>query len=147
MNPEPKMPSSGAPPELSQRPERAPLAILTADGDPVIQRILRTVFERRGWFVCQVSDGREALDALQAERFELVVLDLTLAYLNGFELLDALGSRPAPARPRTVVLSAQTQPEPVLRAFELGADDFVAKPLVPEILVARIERLFKRPGM
>jgi len=155
MKPDSNMPSSAVAPALSsavapafpERADRAPLAILSADGDAIVQRILRAVFERRGWFVCQVSDGREALDALQAERFDLVVLDLNLAYLNGFELLDALGKRPAAARPRAVVASAQTQPEPVLRAFQLGADDFVDKPLVPEILLARIERLFKRPGM
>lgn len=139
----PQLPDRVALPHASKRAEAAPLSILTADGDAVIQRILRTAFERRGWFVCQAADGREALEFVEAEQFDLFVLDLNLAFINGFELLVALRKLPKNRRARAVVISAQTQPEPVLRAFELGADDFVDKPLIPEILIARIDRLFK----
>lgn len=140
-------PSAAAAPAELKRAEGAPLAVLTADGDAVVQRLLRTIFERRGWFVCQAVDGREALEFMKTEPFDLFVFDLNLAFINGFELLDALGKRPALAQSFAVVISAQSQPEPVLRAFELGADDFVDKPLIPEILVARIDRLFKRAQM
>src|SRR5690554_5517965 len=143
----PALPGSAAAPRPSQLADNTPLSILTADGDAIVQRILRTAFERRGWFVCQAADGREALELMQTERFDLFVLDLNLAYINGFELLDALEHLPEDRRARAVVISAQTQSEPVLRAFELGADDFVDKPLVPEILIARIDRLFKRPNL
>lgn len=139
----PQLPTPAAPPRPAARPGTAPLSILSADGDAVVQRILRTSFERRGWFVVQAADGREALELMDAESFDLFVLELNLAFINGFELLDALRKRPANRPARTVVVSAQTQPAPVLRAFELGADDFVEKPLIPEILIARIDRLFK----
>jgi DNA-binding response OmpR family regulator len=128
----------------SQRPAGAPLSVLVADAEEMVQRVLRSAFERRGWFVCQAADGREALECVERDRFDLLVLDLNLAFINGFELLDALNQRPVERRARAVVLSAQTQPEPVLRAFELGADDFVEKPVNPEILIARIERLIRR---
>lgn len=127
-----------------ERAAGAPLSVLVADGEEMVQRVLRATLERRGWFVCRANDGREALDFLQAEHFDLVLLDLNLAFINGFEVLGALGQMPANGRARAVVMSAQTQSAPVVRAFELGADDFVHKPLVPEILIARIDRLVQR---
>lgn len=128
---------------VARAPE-APLSVLVADGEDMVQQVLRATLERRGWFVCRANDGREALDFLQAEHIDLVLLDLNLAFINGFEVLQALGQLPAAQRARAVVMSAQTQSAPVVRAFQLGADDFVHKPLVPEILLARIDRLLTR---
>lgn len=122
----------------------APLSVLVADGEAVVQQLLRAALQRRGWFVCQALNGREALQYLNTDYFDLAVLELNLAFINGFEVLSRISKRPDAQRPRAVVLSAQTRQEPVLRAFQLGADDFVQKPLNPEILIARMERLVRR---
>lgn len=136
---------SGPPPapvaRVRKLAERAPLSVLVADAEPMVQRVLRATFERRGWFVSQAADGREALQLAGEHGFDLVVMELSLPFKNGFELLDELGGAASAHRPRMVVASAETQQDSVLRAFELGADDFVSKPVDPEVLVARIERL------
>jgi two-component system response regulator VicR len=123
-----------------------PLSILVADAEPMIQRVLRSAFERRGWSVATASDGREVLQLFGEGNFDVVIFDLSLPYINGFELLGELGGASTPRRPRMVVLSAERQQDSVLRAFELGADDFVSKPVNPDILVARILRLVRPPG-
>jgi two-component system, OmpR family, response regulator VicR len=118
-----------------------PLSILVVDDEPMVQRLLRARFERKGWRVEQAVDGRQAQEASRSQRFDVIVLDLNLPFKNGFELLAELDARSEARGPRTIVLSAEKQQASVLRAFELGADDFVSKPLNPDILVARIERL------
>ncbi len=131
----------GAAPGFGNRRGDQPLSVLVVDDERIIQRVLRSAFERCGWQVTEASDGREALEVSSKHEFDLVVLELNLPFTNGFELLGELGGAASAPRPRMVVLSAEQQQESVLRAFELGADDFVSKPVNPDILVARIERL------
>lgn len=130
-------------PEQGRRMSKlqAPISVLVCDDTPMIQRVLRSSFEREGWFVTEALDGREALEMIAEHDFDLAVFDLSLPFQNGFELLDQLDRIEASRRPCTVVLSAAKQQESVLRAFALGADDFVSKPVNPAILVARIRRL------
>ncbi len=123
----------------------SPLSVLVCDDDAMIHRVLRSAFERRGWFVSEARDGREALDMAAEHNFDVAVFDLNLPYANGFELLDAFAEMGAGGPSRSIVLSAERQPESVLRVFRLGADDFVGKPVDPDILVARMQRL-SRPS-
>jgi DNA-binding response OmpR family regulator len=124
----------------------APLSILVADAESMIQRVLRSAFERHGWFVTTTSDGRDAVQLFGESEFDLVVFDLNLPFKNGFELLSELGGAAVAQRPHMIVLSAERQHDSVLRAFELGADDFMSKPVNPDILIARIERLVRPDG-
>lgn len=121
----------------------SPLSVLVCDDDGMIHRVLRSAFERRGWFVSEARDGREALDMAAEHDFDVAVFDLNLPYANGFELLDAFADMGAGGPSRSIVLSAERQPESVLRVFRLGADDFVGKPVNPDILVARMQRLIR----
>lgn len=121
----------------------ADLSVLVCDDEAMIHRVLRAAFERKGWSVAEALDGSEALEKLDDESFDLVVFDLSLPFKNGFELLETLADRHGPGRPWRVVLSAERQHDSVLRAFELGADEVVEKPVDPEVLVARIERLLR----
>ncbi|MFW5967235.1 MAG: response regulator transcription factor [Persicimonas sp.] len=121
----------------------ADLSVLVCDDEAMIHRVLRAAFERKGWEVSEALDGSEALELLDEASFDLVVFDLSLPFKNGFELLETLADRHGSDRPWRVVLSAERQHESVLRAFELGADEVVEKPVDPEVLVARIERLLR----
>lgn len=121
----------------------APLSVLVCDDESMIHRVLRASFERKGWFVSEALDGAQALEMVERDDFDVLVFDLSLPFKNGFELLEALRERVSDGRPRRLVLSAEQQPESVLRAFELGADDVVKKPVDPEVLTARIERLMR----
>ncbi len=137
----PSAPARRAPPAAPA--DASHLSVLVADSEPMVQRVLRAAFERRGWTVHAAADGREAMQLARTHGVDLVVLELNLPFKNGFELLGELGGATHGRRPHMVVASAETRQQSVLRAFELGADDFVSKPVDPDVLVARIERLVR----
>ncbi len=113
--------------------------VLIAEDDHVIRRTLVHHLRRHGYRVAEASDGREAQECLTKERFDAVILDINMPHASGFDVLKTLREEPYP--PKTLVLSASRQDDTVMKAFQLGADDFVKKPFNPELLVRRLERL------
>ena len=87
-------------------------------------------------------DGSRTLEEVRAQRPDVLVLDLMMPRMTGFDVLAGLRDM-GEARPRVIVLSARGREEDVIRAFSLGADDFMAKPFNPQELLARIARLVK----
>ncbi|PKN55016.1 MAG: hypothetical protein CVU56_23505 [Deltaproteobacteria bacterium HGW-Deltaproteobacteria-14] len=123
----------------------APRRVLIADDDDVLQHILAYQLAEAGWHVFRASDGVAAQVALETERFDLVLLDLNLPHVNGFELLELLDLRNTTARAeQVVVMSEQAQDDKVIRAFALGAHDFLQKPLNPQVALSRFRRLLER---
>ena len=97
-----------------------------------------------GFETLTASDGREAI-ALLGERLDLVVLDVMLPHLNGFEIVERLRSRGDDVP--IILLSAKTEEEDVVRGLELGADDYVTKPFRLTELLARVRaHLRRRPS-
>jgi CheY-like chemotaxis protein len=113
--------------------------ILLAEDDPDVLHIIDTRLRAAGYRTVLAVDGQQTLDALGAFTPDVVLLDLMMPKLTGFDVL--MNIRQREKRPRTIVLSARGRDEDVTRAFELGADDYVNKPFNPEELVARIARL------
>jgi DNA-binding response OmpR family regulator len=113
--------------------------ILLAEDDPDVLHIIDSRLRAAGYRTVLAVDGQQTLDALGTESPAVVLLDLMMPKLTGFDVLMKLRQRDK--RPRTIVLSARGRDEDVTRAFELGADDYVNKPFNPEELVARIARL------
>jgi len=87
-------------------------------------------------------DGSRTLEEVRAQRPDVLVLDLMMPRMTGFDVLAGLRDM-GEARPRVIVLSARGREEDVIRAFTLGADDFMSKPFNPQELLARIARLVK----
>lgn len=116
--------------------------VLLAEDDPDVQLILDTRMRAAGFRTVLAFDGQQTLDALEKDSPAIVVLDLMMPNLTGFDVLMKLRER-GPRRPRTIVLSARGRDEDVTRAFELGADDYVTKPFNPDELMARIARLIR----
>jgi DNA-binding response OmpR family regulator len=115
--------------------------ILVAEDDPALSRLLRINLVHEGFDVECIDDG--SLVPGRARDFgpDLVLLDLTLPGLNGFQLLEVLGrGRHAPI----IVLTARGQRADKLRGLRLGADDYVTKPFDLEELIARIHAVLKR---
>jgi len=129
----------------SDRPRTGPPAgvttLLLAEDDPEVVRIVETQFMSAGYRVDVAHDGAEALAALPTSRPDVIILDLVMPNVSGFEVLERLGT--AETRPRIVVLSVRGREEDVTRAFELGADDYVTKPFSPRELMARVARLLR----
>ena len=88
--------------------------ILVVDDDDAIRALLRTVLRRRGFVVDVARNGVDALEQMAASRYALVVLDLMMPLMSGYELLDYLGRQSIMTRPRVLVLTAGLEP----RAFD-----------------------------
>ena len=131
----------------SQDPKRAPAAsadrvVVVAEDDPDVTRIVDAQVRAAGYAAILAFDGEEALAAVRNHTPDVLVLDLMMPKLNGFDVLTAIRDSAAP-RPRIIVLSARGREQDVVRAFELGADDYMTKPFNPQELMARITRLLK----
>ncbi len=124
-------------PELRQR--RVLLADDNADMRDYVGRLLR---ER--WRVEAVSDGRAALDAARKERPDVVVADVMMPEMDGFELLAALRADSATRDVPILLLSARAGEEAILRGISAGADDYLVKPFTARDLLARVDAQMNR---
>lgn len=115
--------------------------ILLIEDDPNMAYLLQFMLEREGYEVVHLPDGNAAKDHVQSQRgCDLIVLDLMLPYVDGFELLTIIRGEPLTEHTPVIVLSAKEQEADVVRAFAMGGDDYVKKPFSPAELMARIAR-------
>jgi two-component system, OmpR family, KDP operon response regulator KdpE len=110
--------------------------ILVVDDEPPIRRLLRTSLGAQGYRVLEAETGRAALDLLERDRPEIVLLDLGLPDLDGLEVIRRV--RGAGRKVPIVVLSSRGDERGKVQALDLGADDYVTKPFGMAELVARI---------
>jgi DNA-binding response OmpR family regulator len=114
--------------------------IVLAEDDVAIARILDTQLRAAGYETILCRDGREAFDAVVSRRPNLLVLDLSMPEMTGFEVLEEI-RRKGEVKPRVLVLSASGRADDVRRAVGLGADDYVIKPFKPIEIAVRVRRL------
>ena len=126
---------NATPPESNQ--------VLLAEADPLTARFLTNSLAGGGFAVTQVPAGRAALDAVREKEFAAAILDLDLPEVDGYGVLSEIRVRPDGSMP-VMVVSARHQEQDILRAFELGADDYVTIPFSPLEVVARVRRLVKQ---
>ena len=117
-------------------PRRSTPVILVVDDEVDVRDFVTMVLEDAGWAVEGAGDGREALDKMPATRPDLVVLDLMMPVMDGWEVLDRLKHVVHP--PVVVILSAYADSA---RALKAGAADCLAKPFLPGELVDTCRRL------
>jgi DNA-binding response OmpR family regulator len=116
--------------------------ILVVDDEPAIVTVVRERLERDGFDVQAVASGEEALAHLDADPADLVVLDVMLPGIDGFEVLRQL--RSAGHRLPVIMLTARDEDVDKIIGLELGADDYLVKPFNPHELSARIRALLRR---
>ena len=112
--------------------------ILVVDDDPGVLTLIRTIFRTEGWSVDTARNGREAIEQLEHRTAEpdVIVLDLMMPEIDGREFYRL--ARDKGVRSRVVILSAYGSE---VARKELGAEDSLAKPFEPEVLVAKVEAL------
>jgi CheY-like chemotaxis protein len=116
-------------------------SVLVIDNDEALLELLSFVFTSRGFTVHTARQGAAGSALAQAHRPAIVVCDVIMDDVHGFEVLQSLRADPALARAVVVMISAKSYKPDIDRARELGADDYMVKPFDIEQLVSRVERL------
>jgi DNA-binding response OmpR family regulator len=119
-------------------------AILIIEDDPALLRGLKDNFETQGYLVRTANDGRKGLDALLKEPPDLLLLDLMLPKVNGYEICQTARARQLGCP--IIMLTAKGQEDDIIRGLELGADDYVTKPFSIRELLARVKAFLRRQG-
>jgi DNA-binding response OmpR family regulator len=114
--------------------------ILIVDDDPVIVRLLQINFRLEGYEVDAASRGEEALRMVQEHRPDVVVLDVMMPGLDGWEVCRQLKANPEVRHVPVIFLSARAQDEDRQRGYSLGVDEYVTKPFDPAHLVEIVDR-------
>jgi DNA-binding response OmpR family regulator len=124
-----------------------PVSILVTDDERGIRLMLKTALESDGYDVLEATNGREALDAINAQHPDLMVLDLNMPVLDGMAVLEQMKKLAAQNKPRVIVLTAYGSIPAAVRATRLGAIDFLEKPITPTELRQTIRSVLDQPEL
>jgi DNA-binding response OmpR family regulator len=116
-------------------------SILVVEDEVSIQEVVSLYLRRAGFQVVAVSDGRQALDYLSSQSPSLIVLDLMLPKVNGFEITSQLRAK---SDIPIIILSARREESERIAGLEMGADDYIVKPFSPQELVSRVRAVLRR---
>ncbi len=154
----PTAPAAATPPSpVAEAPEAAEPAVpgpaerqiplvLIADDDPAMRDLIAAVLKSAGLAVAESADGGEALDMAQMLRPSILLLDMDMPELDGFQVLEALRSTLSGRAVPVIVVTARDDPETETHCIELGAEDYITKPIQPATLIARIRAVLRRVG-
>ncbi len=117
------------------------MKILVVDDEAMIREVIKEYCLNEGFFVEEARDGQCALEKLQNNKYDLMILDIMMPKMDGFTMLREL---PDDKRIPTIVLSARGEEFDKLLGFDLGIDDYLTKPFSPKELIARIKAITNR---
>ncbi|MDI6692111.1 MAG: response regulator [Anaerosomatales bacterium] len=115
--------------------------ILIADDNMQIRMLVKAALRQLDCEILEAVDGEEALERAVAEPPDLLLLDVTMPKLDGFEVLEFLRKRPDTADIKVVMLTTAAQKTDLQRGVELGCDEYVVKPFEPRALRETVERV------
>jgi two-component system phosphate regulon response regulator PhoB len=118
--------------------------ILVVEDDENIQQLVGYNLAKAGFHVIYADKGEQAFDLIRREKPELIVLDLMLPGLNGFEVCKLVRKDPKTKNLPIVMLTAKSEENDMAMGLDLGADDYITKPFSPKILVSRIKAALRR---
>jgi two-component system, OmpR family, phosphate regulon response regulator PhoB len=118
--------------------------ILVVDDEPDISALVAYHLARDSYRVRTVADGREAIEAVERERPDLIVLDLMLPGMSGLDVLRELRGRPDFESVPVILLTARKEEDDRVEGLRLGADDYLSKPFSPQELVLRVGAVLRR---
>jgi DNA-binding response OmpR family regulator len=123
------------------RRKSMPKTILVVDDDPGIRRMLKVNLEQEGFRIVSAANGREALFVLRAEKPDLIILDLMMPEMGGYDFMRAYAQE---SDTPVIILTARIEETDKVLGLELGADDYLTKPFSMRELIARIRALLRR---
>jgi len=120
------------------------LKILAVDDSPTVTEMVRDAFEAEGYRVFTAGDGAAALNLALAENPDLIIADITMPGLDGWELCSQIRSNPFTSFIPFIFLTVRGQAPDRIRGLQMGADDYLTKPFAMEELKARVNLIFQR---
>ncbi len=118
--------------------------VLVVDDSEVLRKIVSFNLVKEGYSVDEARDGKEALEKLQQAKPDLVILDIMMPYVDGFEVLRRMRKDPILADVPVIVLTAKGGEDDPKTALELGANSFLTKPFSPLKLLEEVRRVIQR---
>ncbi len=118
--------------------------VLVVDDEEAILELVELHLRREGLGVLLAGSGEEALQVLRSQTVDLVILDLMLPGINGLEVCRRMRASEAMLAIPVLMLSARSDETDIVVGLELGADDYVTKPFLPKVLIARVRALLRR---
>jgi DNA-binding response OmpR family regulator len=120
------------------------MKVLVADDDSDLRELIAFTLTQAGYLVIKAADGPAAVRRFAEESADLVLLDINMPGLSGFQVCEAIRAR---SRVPVMMLTVRGEEEDLVRALDLGADDYLTKPFSPRTLLARLKALLRRAGM
>ena len=120
--------------------------ILVADDEPDILEILRFNLEQEGYEVMTAKNGVEAIELARKSLPDLIILDIMMPLKNGLEVCKTLRALPAFRDKLIIFLTAAGDESTQISGLDIGADDYISKPVSPKVLISRVNALFRRAG-
>jgi len=120
------------------------MKVLIADDDRDLLGLIGFTLTQAGYLVVKAPDGTSAIRSFEAEQPDIIVLDINMPGASGFEVCEAVRQN---SRVPIMMLTARGEEEDLVRALELGADDYLTKPFSPRTLLARVKALLRRAGV
>ena len=118
------------------------IKILIVDDESRMRKLIRDFLEREGYQILEAADGVEAMDQFYSEKdISLIILDVMMPRMDGWQVLREVREH---SKVPIMMLTARAEEQNELKGFELGVDEYIAKPFSPKILVARVGALLKR---
>ena len=119
-----------------------PTNILLVEDDASLSTVLADYLRSKGYTVETASNGKEAWELILVKHYDLVISDIMMPKMNGFELLKLLRAQHITLP--IIMLSAKTDRDDIMLAYELGCDDYVTKPFSMDILICKVEAVLRR---
>jgi DNA-binding response OmpR family regulator len=120
------------------------LKVLVADDDRDLLGLIEFTLKQAGYVVVKAIDGQVALHAFENEGPDIVILDINMPNASGFQVCEAIRQK---SQVPILMLTARGAEEDLVKALDLGADDYMTKPFSPRTLIARIKALLRRSGV
>lgn len=120
--------------------------LLVVDDDLDTLKLVGTTLEKQGFVIHIAKDGQEALDKVQEAKPDLILLDVMMPKMDGYEVTRRLRANPQTAGIPIILFTAKAQVDDKVAGLEAGADDYLTKPTHPAELVARVRNILKRPA-
>lgn len=118
--------------------------ILVVDDNEMNREVLARRLERQGHIIVSAEDGERALQEIEKQPFDLILLDIMMPKMNGYEVLEHLKANPNQRDVPVIVISALGELESVVKCIELGAEDYLFKPFNPILLKARLNSTLEK---